>query len=117
MALYYLIRPSLIPIGATNILFATISQIVIPNQYIGRINTVIGSMGKIAMPFGSLIGGYTANVFSSQLIFALASIGILFISLVWLLHPKLRALPKADEITADTFEVRFKVERGKGATL
>ncbi|HDR7566369.1 TPA: MFS transporter [Bacillus mycoides] len=106
-----------IPIGATNILFATISQIVIPNQYIGRINTVIGSMGKIAMPFGSLIGGYTANVFSSQLIFALASIGILFISLVWLLHPKLRALPKADEITADTFEVRFKVERGKGTAL
>ncbi|PER27978.1 MFS transporter [Bacillus cereus] len=106
-----------IPIGATNILFATISQIVIPNQYIGRINSVMRSMGTIAMPFGSLIGGYAANVFSSQLIFALASIGIFFISLVWLLHPKLRALPKADEITADTFGVRFKVERGKGATL
>ncbi|EEL64327.1 Permease [Bacillus cereus F65185] len=106
-----------IPIGATNILFATISQIVIPNQYIGRINSVMRSMGTIAMPFGSLIGGYTANVFSSQLIFALASIGIFFISLVWLLHPKLRALPKADEITADTFGVRFKEERGKGAAL
>ncbi|EOP11929.1 macrolide-efflux protein [Bacillus cereus BAG2O-3] len=106
-----------IPIGATNILFATISQIVIPNQYIGRINSVMRSMGTIAMPFGSLIGGYTANVFSSQLIFALASIGILFISLVWLLHPKLRALPKADEITADTFWVRFKEECGKGAAL
>jgi len=106
-----------IPIGATNILFATISQIVIPNQYIGRINSVMRSMGTIAMPFGSLIGGYVANVFSSQLIFALASIGILFISLVWLLHPKLRALPKADEITADTFGVRFKVEHGKGAAL
>lgn len=106
-----------IPIGATNILFATISQIVIPNQYIGRINSVMRSMGTIAMPFGSLIGGYTANVFSSQLIFALASIGILFISLVWLLHPKLRALPKADEITADTFGVRFKVERGEGAAV
>ncbi|HDR6312297.1 TPA: MFS transporter [Bacillus cereus] len=106
-----------IPIGATNILFATISQMVIPNQYIGRINSVMRSMSTIAMPFGSLIGGYTANVFSSQLIFALASIGILFISLVWLLHPKLRALPKADEITADTFGVQFKVERGKGAVL
>ncbi|PFE50625.1 MFS transporter [Bacillus cereus] len=106
-----------IPIGATNILFATISQIVIPNQYIGRINSVMRSMGTIAMPFGSLIGGYAANVFSSQLIFALASIGILFISLVWLLHPKLRSLPKADEITSDTFGVRFKVERGKGAAL
>ncbi|ADH07720.1 MFS transporter [Bacillus thuringiensis] len=106
-----------IPIGATNILFATISQIVIPNQYIGRINSVMRSMSTIAMPIGSLIGGYTANVFSSQLIFALASIGILFISLVWLLHPKLRALPKADEITADTFEVQFKEERRKGAAL
>ncbi|AZJ21285.1 MULTISPECIES: MFS transporter [Bacillus] len=106
-----------IPIGATNILFATISQIVIPNQYIGRINSVMRSMGTIAMPFGSLIGGYAANVFSSQLIFAFASIGILFISFVWLLHPKLRALPKADEITADTFEVRFKVEPGKDAAL
>ncbi|MED3025427.1 MULTISPECIES: MFS transporter [Bacillus cereus group] len=106
-----------IPIGATNILFATISQIVIPNQYIGRINSVMRSMGTIAMPFGSLIGGYAANLFSSQLIFALASIGILFISLVWLLHPKLRALPKADEITADTFGVRFKVECGKSTAL
>ncbi|HFK1455505.1 TPA: MFS transporter [Bacillus cereus] len=106
-----------VPIGATNILFATISQILIPNRYIGRINTVMRSMGTIAMPFGSLIGGYAANVFSSQLIFALASIGILFISLVWLLHPKLRALPKADEITADTFGMQFKVERGKGAAL
>ncbi|MCC2505920.1 MFS transporter [Bacillus thuringiensis] len=106
-----------IPIGATNILFATIGQIVIPNQYLGRINSVTRSMGTIAMPFGSLIGGYTANVYSSQLIFALASIGILFISLVWLLHPKLRALPKADEITADTFELQFKEERVKGTAL
>lgn len=106
-----------IPIGATNILFATISQIAIPNQYLGRINSVMRSMGTIAMPFGSLIGGYTANVFSSQLIFALASIGILFISLVWLLHPKLRALPKADEITADTFGVHFREKREKGTAL
>ena len=73
--------------------------------------------GHNCYPLGSLIGGYTANVYSSQLIFALASIGILFISLVWLLHPKLRAFPKADEITADTFELRFKEECGKGAAL
>ncbi|MED0961060.1 MFS transporter [Bacillus paramycoides] len=106
-----------IPIGAINVLFATISQMATPNQYLGRINSVMRSMGTIAMPFGSLIGGYTANVYSSQLIFALASIGILFISLVWLLHPKLRSLPKANEITADTFGVRFKEEQVKGTAL
>ena len=72
---------SWIPIGATNILFATISQIVIPNQYIGRINSVMRSMGTIAMPIGSLIGGYAANVFSSQLILrSLASGFYLFLS-------------------------------------
>ncbi|OON42804.1 MFS transporter, partial [Bacillus anthracis] len=38
-----------VPIGATNILFATISQILIPNRYIGRINSVMRSMGTIAM--------------------------------------------------------------------
>lgn len=114
---FFLFGLAWIPIGATNILFATIGQIVIPNQYLGRINSVTRSMGTIAMPLGSLIGGYTANVYSSQLIFALASIGILFISLVWLLHPKLRALPKADEITADTFELQFKEERVKDTAL
>ena len=117
MVIHFLFGLAWIPIGATNILFATIGQIVIPNQYLGRINSVTRSMGTIAMPFGSLIGGYTANVYSSQLIFALASIGILFISLVWLLHPKLRALPKADEITADTFELQFKEERVKDTAL
>ena len=117
MVIHFLFGLAWIPIGATNILFATIGQIVIPNQYLGRINSVTRSMGTIAMPLGSLIGGYTANVYSSQLIFALASIGILFISLVWLLHPKLRAFPKADDITADTFELRFKEECGKGAAL
>lgn len=70
-----------VPIGATNILFATISQILIPNQYIGRINSVMRSMSTIAMPFGSLIGGYAANVFSSQLILhSLASGFYLFLS-------------------------------------
>lgn len=102
-----------VPIGATNILFATISQILIPNQYIGRINSVMRSMSTIAMPFGSLIGGYAANIFSSQLIFALASIGILFISLVWLLHPKLRALPKADEITLILLVFGLRKSAGK----
>ena len=80
MVIHFLFGLAWIPIGATNILFATIGQIVIPNQYLGRINSVTRSMGTIAMPLGSLIGGYTANVYSSQLIFALASIGILFIS-------------------------------------
>ena len=68
MVIYFLFGLAWIPIGATNILFATIGQIVIPNQYLGRINSVTRSMGTIAMPLGSLIGGYTANVYSSQII-------------------------------------------------
>ncbi|KYG29006.1 MFS transporter [Bacillus gaemokensis] len=102
-----------IPIGAINVLFATISQLVIPNRFLGRINSVTRSISTIAMPFGSLIGGYAATLVSSQIIFACASIGILFISMLWLLHPKLRSLPKANSITSETFQLYFKEERRK----
>ncbi|WP_243523030.1 MFS transporter [Bacillus pseudomycoides] len=105
-----------IPIGGINVLFATISQLVIPNRFLGRMNSVTRSMSTIAMPFGSLIGGYAATLISSQIIFACASIGILFISVLWLLHPTLRSLPKANIITSETFQLYFKEERGKGET-
>ncbi|MEY8351206.1 MFS transporter [Bacillus cereus] len=105
-----------IPIGGMNVLFATISQLAIPNKLLGRINSVTRSMSTIAMPFGSLIGGYAATFINSQMIFSFASIGILFISILWFIHPKLRSLPKADNITPETFQLYFKEERKKGET-
>jgi uncharacterized membrane protein YfcA len=72
-------------------------------------------MSAIAMPFGSLLGGYLATVFNSQLLFALTGAGILFISIVWLFHPKLRALPQATELSAETFGLKLGEEYEKGS--
>ncbi len=57
-----------------------------------------------------------ATFINSQFIFSFASIGILFIAILWLLHPKLHSLPKADRITSETFQLHFKEEYKKGET-
>ncbi|MCT2534765.1 MFS transporter [Aquibacillus koreensis] len=99
-----------IPIGAVNVLFAGISQSIIPNRLLGRVNSVMYSGSAISMPIGSLLGGYLATVVRSQTIFIFAGVGALFIAIIWIIHPKLRQLPQADKINTDTFGIRI-IER------
>ncbi|MFZ3579436.1 MFS transporter [Virgibacillus sp. DJP39] len=99
-----------IPIGGTNVIFAAALQTIIPNRVLGRVGSVSASMGTIAMPIGSLAGGYFATVSNPTLIFALTGIGILFIPVVWLLHPRLRSLPKAEELSPEIFGLDFSEE-------
>lgn len=94
-----------IPIGGTNVIVASAIQTVVPNEVLGRVNSVSGSMGTIAMPIGSLAGGYFATVTSSTLIFALTGLGLLFLSIVWILHPRLRTLPIAKDLTPELFGI------------
>ncbi|RKQ34597.1 MFS transporter [Oceanobacillus halophilus] len=97
-----------IPVGATNVLFAAVIQTIVPNNFLGRINSITRSMSVVAMPIGSLAGGYLASVFSPQFIFSITGSGILFVSVVWLLHPTLRKLPRVANMDAATFRLRFK---------
>ncbi len=90
-----------IPIGGTNVIFATTIQTVVPQHLLGRINTVSGSMSAIAMPIGSLIGGYAASSTSSTLTFSFAGLGLLFVSIVWMLQPRLRSLPSVDLLSGE----------------
>ncbi|QDP38936.1 MFS transporter [Radiobacillus deserti] len=96
-----------IPIGAVNVLFAGISQSIIPNRLLGRVHSVMYSSSALTMPIGSLTGGYLATVIESQIIFIGTGVGALFISIIWFSHPKLRRLKKANKITADTFGLRI----------
>ncbi|WP_369903523.1 MFS transporter [Bacillus manliponensis] len=106
-----------IPIGGINVVFAAVSQSVIPNHLLGRVNSVTRSMGIIAMPLGSLIGGYLATIVNGAFIFSFTSIGILCIAVVWLVHPKLRSLPKTDDITWETFQLYEKEEQKQGSVM
>lgn len=87
-----------IPIGGTNVIFMATIQTVVPNHLLGRINTVSASMSTIAMPIGSLAGGYFATFTNSAFIFSLTGLGLTFVSIVWLLHKRLRRLPKVEHM-------------------
>ncbi|MFD2679432.1 MFS transporter [Bacillus seohaeanensis] len=108
-----------IPIGAVNVLFSGISQSIIPNHILGRVNSVMYSMSIIAMPIGSLLGGYFATRISSQALFTYTGAGVLFIAIVWFLHPQLRKLPSAGKIGRESFNLTFKeedIQRSEGVS-
>ncbi|MFJ7975738.1 MFS transporter [Peribacillus sp. NPDC096379] len=97
-----------IPIGAVNVLFAGVSQSVIPNRVLGRVNSVMYSLSVIVMPIGSLLGGYLATIVNSKMTLCFTGFGVLCIAILWLVHPALRALPKAEEMSAKTFRLNFE---------
>lgn len=99
-----------LPIGATNILLGSVSQSVIPNHLLGRVSSVIVSISVIAMPLGSLLGGYLASEINSGIVFTIAGSGLSVISIVWLVHPKLRKLPIAKDINQTTFDFHYNNE-------
>ncbi|GIN72990.1 hypothetical protein J14TS2_34650 [Bacillus sp. J14TS2] len=100
-----------IPIGATNVLLGAVKQSVIPVHVLGRVSSVTYSMSAVAMPIGSILGGYLASLFGSIIIFAVAGSGLLLISIVWTVHPKLRKLPESKDMTSSTFNLAFSEKR------
>lgn len=98
-----------IPIGGTNVIFGSIIQSVIPNSLLGRVSSVVFSISSITLPIGSFIGGYLGTIINNETIFMYTGLGSLLISMIWLLHPKLRSLSKSSEINAETFNLKVSV--------
>jgi MFS family permease len=94
-----------VPIGAMNILLGAVIQSVIPTKLLARVSSVIYSMSAIAMPLGSLLGGYLASIFGAEAILAFAGTGLLFIPAVWSIHPKLRRMTTARNIHPSTLNL------------
>jgi hypothetical protein len=81
-----------VPIGCINVTFATIIQTLLPVSLIGRVTSASASFSTIAMPIGSLAGGYAATFIPVVWVFCSAGIGVALLSVTWLFHPKLRRL-------------------------
>ena len=89
-----------VPICAVNILFAGLIQSIVPNEILGKTTCITYNISVSAMPIGSLLGGYLAHHLGNSTIFSLSGFGILFIALIWFLHPGLRAMATQDTIDA-----------------
>lgn len=84
---------SYISIGLTNVLFLSSLQSILPSDVLGRVFSFVAGATMIAAPLGSLIGGSIATFTGSFAVFMSGSLGILFVSLYWIIIPKLRTLP------------------------
>lgn len=98
-----------IPIGTSNVLLGAVKQSVVPAHILARVSSVTYSMSAIAMPLGSLLGGYLAKIFGSTIVFALSSTGFLVIAIVWFVHSKLRTLPPIQDMTPSTFQLDYLI--------
>lgn len=96
-----------IPIGSINVLFAGVAQAVIPNYLLGRVSSVISSVSVGVMPIGSLVGGYLAVSLGSKTIFSFTGIGMLCITIIWIIHPVLRRLPVINSINVETLKIKI----------
>ncbi|WP_458187762.1 MFS transporter [Haladaptatus sp. NG-WS-4] len=92
-----------IPVGATNVIFAAMIQLVVPEALMGRVASVNASASAGAMPVGALLGGIAGDAFGSGLVVTSAGFGFVFLSLYWLAHPLLRSLSAVEDIEGERY--------------
>ncbi|WP_153465455.1 MULTISPECIES: MFS transporter [Sediminibacillus] len=98
---------SYIAIGMTNVLFLSSLQKVVPSDYLGRVFSFVAGATALATPLGALIGGATATVTGSWMIFMGGSAATMFVSFYWIVIPTLRNMPSPSSFEAETlFEAK-----------
>ncbi|MDA1476883.1 hypothetical protein PDT38_10970 [Bacillus sp. CLL-3-40] len=79
----------------------TIIQTLVSEEMIGRVFAIVGSLSALFLPIGSLLGGYLSTFIDIRSIYGLGGLAILFISIYWLITPKLRTLPAPAHVTEE----------------
>lgn len=92
---------SYIAIGLTNVLFLSSLQNILPQAILGRVFSFVAGATMVASPVGSLMSGFIATFTGSSAIFIAGSFGIGFVSIYWMIHPKLRNLPSPAHLGED----------------
>lgn len=94
--------------GLTNILFLSVLQRLLPEAFLGRVFTFIGSVAMIATPLGSLSGGIIITMIGSEKLLYLGAIATFFISIYWFLSPILRSIPSAELMDAKKYGLIYE---------
>jgi MFS family permease len=94
-----------LPVGLSNVLFASVIQSAVPNYILGRTRAAISSIVTLFMPAGALAGGILASWTSPYWILFSTGFGFFILGGFWLFHPFLYRLPPVPAITADTFRL------------
>lgn len=96
-----LIVVALLPVGAVNVQLAAVVQSAPPEEYVGRVSSLLGSASTAMIPIGSLAGGAVAGTLGARAAMLALGVGSLALALYVLVHPALRGLAAPEEISID----------------
>lgn len=97
LATFVLFFVTFIPIGVFNVLFFSLLQSVIDNDYLGRVTSVVGSLNSVMMPLGSLVGGFLAGIIGVTAVLGGLALLFILLGIYFLARHDLRALPPIGE--------------------
>lgn len=92
-----------VPIGVYNILAGSALQVGVPDEMVGRVSAVTGSLVGVAGPFGMLAGGIGGDTFGPVPVLLAASIGFATAAVYWVGVPALRTFPAITHLEPGEF--------------
>ncbi|WP_435359756.1 MFS transporter [Haloarchaeobius sp. DFWS5] len=95
---------AVVPIGASNVLLAAMTQSIVPESLMGRVSAVLGSAASVSIPIGALVGGTLTEAIGPYPLFAATGVSLLLLGVYWLANGRLRTMPAVaavDTLAAD----------------
>lgn len=87
--------------GAYNIVYSSLFQVITPNHMLGRVNTTIDSLITVAMPIGGLIGGIIINMISVNLALSLQGIALIITAFIYIFNKWIFNIDKISAIESN----------------
>ena len=85
-----------VPIGIANVMLQAMVQSAVSESLLGRVTALTASLSGAMLPLGSLLGGAAAGWFGTVTTLSATAGGFLFLGAYFLLHPRIRSLPRID---------------------
>lgn len=92
-----LLFATFVPVGVFNIMFSTLMQNSVDEEFIGRISATVSSVTTVMLPIGNLLGGIGGETFTPVSVMYLLSGLLALLGVYYLLHPQIRSLPSVTE--------------------
>jgi hypothetical protein len=93
-----LLALAFVPAGAFNIQIVALVQSAPPEEIVGRVTSVLGSLSVVALPIGSLLGGAVARVTAPSTAMLCVPLGLTLFAVYVAASPELRSLPRVGEV-------------------
>ncbi|WP_298786135.1 MFS transporter [uncultured Marinococcus sp.] len=97
--------------GAYNIIFASLFQVLTPVHLLGRMNTTVDSVITIAMPIGALLGGIIIDVMPLRVVMALNAVALVFTSITYFVNKDIYRLDAIDQLEPIEYDQQTQGQR------